>query len=62
MNDPGELVWLNADEKEAWTGLISLLLLLPGRLESPLQQESELTLFEYLVLSQMSERRSGGCG
>lgn len=47
--------WLNADEKDAWTGLISLVLLLPGRLESPLQQRSGLTLFEYMTLSQMSE-------
>jgi DNA-binding MarR family transcriptional regulator len=50
-----EPVWLNADEKDAWTGLISLVLLLPGRLETPLQQHAGLTLFEYLTLSQMSE-------
>lgn len=47
--------WLSADEKEAWTGLISLLLLMPGRLEAPLRDESGLTLFEYLVLSHVSE-------
>ena len=47
--------WLSADEKEAWTGLISLLLLLPGRLEAPLQHASGLTLFEYLALSHISE-------
>ena len=47
--------WLNADEKEAWTGLVSMLLLLPGRLEAPLQQESGLSLFDYLVLSHVSE-------
>ncbi|SMD09358.1 DNA-binding transcriptional regulator, MarR family [Lentzea albidocapillata] len=47
--------WLNADEKEAWTGLISMVLLLPGRLEAPLQQESGLSLFDYLVLSHVSE-------
>jgi len=46
--------WLNADEKEAWTGLVSLLLLMPGRLEAPLQ-ESGLSLFDYLVLSHVSE-------
>ena len=50
-----ESLWLNAAEKEAWTGLVSLVLLLPGRLESPLQQEAGLTLFEYLALSQVSE-------
>lgn len=46
---------LNADEKEAWTGLISLMLLLPGRLEAPLQRVGGLSLFEYMVLSQMSD-------
>ncbi|MGI5503864.1 MarR family winged helix-turn-helix transcriptional regulator [Lentzea sp. CA-135723] len=49
--------WLNADEKEAWTGLVSMLLLLPGRLEAPLQQEAGLSLFDYLVLSHVSEAR-----
>ncbi|MGW7514573.1 MarR family winged helix-turn-helix transcriptional regulator [Streptomyces sp. NPDC054796] len=58
--NPGEdasddALWLSADEKEAWTGLASLVLLLPGRLESPLQQQAGLTLFEYMVLSQISE-------
>ncbi|NAZ80425.1 MarR family transcriptional regulator [Kineococcus sp. R8] len=47
--------WLTPEEKEAWTGLVSLILLLPGRLEAPLQADAGLTLFEYLVLSQLSE-------
>ncbi|HEX7308111.1 MarR family winged helix-turn-helix transcriptional regulator [Lentzea sp.] len=47
--------WLNTEEKEAWTGLVSLLLLMPGRLEAPLQEESGLSLFDYLVLSHVSE-------
>ncbi|KWX57263.1 MarR family winged helix-turn-helix transcriptional regulator [Mycobacterium sp. NAZ190054] len=46
--------WLTPDEKEAWTGLVSLMMLLPGKLESPLRQV-DLTLFEYLVLSHVSE-------
>lgn len=50
--------WLNADEKEAWTGLVSLMLLLPGRLEAPLQHEAGLSLFDYLVLSHVSEAAS----
>ncbi|ONI89487.1 MarR family transcriptional regulator [Saccharothrix sp. ALI-22-I] len=52
---PDETLWLTATEKEAWTGLVSLVLLLPGRLESPLQHEAGLTLFEYLTLSHISE-------
>jgi DNA-binding MarR family transcriptional regulator len=54
-DSPEELPWLNADEKAAWTGLVSLILLLPGRLESPLQKAAGLTLFEYLTLSHISE-------
>lgn len=46
--------WLSPQEKEAWTSLISVLLLLPGRLEAPLRQV-DLTLFEYLTLSHVSE-------
>lgn len=46
--------WLNPQEKEAWTGLVSLMMLLPGKLEAPLR-EVDLTLFEYLVLSHVSE-------
>ncbi|MGQ4270188.1 MarR family winged helix-turn-helix transcriptional regulator [Nocardiopsis changdeensis] len=53
--EDGELRWLDEQEKAAWTGLISLVLLLPGKLESPLRQENGLTLFEYLVLSHLSE-------
>ncbi|KDN20549.1 MarR family winged helix-turn-helix transcriptional regulator [Amycolatopsis rifamycinica] len=47
--------WLSPAEKEAWTGLVSLILLLPGRLEAPLHREAGLTLFEYLALSHVSE-------
>jgi DNA-binding MarR family transcriptional regulator len=53
--DEDELRWLDEQEKAAWTGLISLVLLLPGKLEPPLRQEHGLTLFEYLVLSHLSE-------
>ena len=52
---PDETLWLSPAEKDAWTGLVSLVLLLPGRLESPLQHEAGLTLFEYLTLSHISE-------
>ncbi|MFC3455623.1 MarR family winged helix-turn-helix transcriptional regulator [Amycolatopsis speibonae] len=53
--DPDEALWLTPAEKEAWTGLVSLVLLLPGRLESPLQHDAGLTLFEYLTLSHISD-------
>lgn len=47
--------WLSAEEDAAWTGLVSLTLLLPGQLESDLQRAAGLTLFEYLTLSHVSE-------
>lgn len=50
-----QALWLTPGEKAAWSGLISLVLLLPGRLESPLQRGARLTLFEYLTLSHVSE-------
>jgi DNA-binding MarR family transcriptional regulator len=46
--------WLTPQEKEAWTGLAALMLMLPGRLDSALR-DVDLTLFEYLVLSHVSE-------
>ncbi|MFY0406384.1 MarR family winged helix-turn-helix transcriptional regulator [Solicola sp. PLA-1-18] len=53
--DDDDTRWLDDEEKAAWTGLVSLVLLLPGRLEAPLQQHAGLTLFEYLTLSHVSE-------
>lgn len=47
--------WLDTTDKAAWTGIVSMIMLLPGRLESPLRREHGLTLFEYLTLSHMSE-------
>ncbi|CAJ1579882.1 MarR family winged helix-turn-helix transcriptional regulator [[Mycobacterium] wendilense] len=49
-----ETRWLTPPEKDAWTGLVALMLLLPNKLEAPLRPVG-LTLFEYLVLSHISE-------
>jgi DNA-binding MarR family transcriptional regulator len=54
MASADEPQWLSEDEKQAWTGLISLILLMPGQLEAPLR-DVDLTLFEYLTLSHISE-------
>lgn len=48
-------LWLDETEKQAWTGLVSVMLLLPGALEAPLQREFGLSLFDYMVLSGISE-------
>ena len=50
----GEPRWLSRPEQEAWTAVVALMLQLPGPLDAQLQQDSGLTLFEYLVLSSLS--------
>jgi DNA-binding MarR family transcriptional regulator len=50
----GEPRWLSSTEKEAWQAVAALMLQLPGPLDAQLQQDSGLTLFEYLVLSSLS--------
>ena len=47
--------WLTPEEKAAWTGAASFILLLPRRLDADLQRAAGLTLFEYLTLSHLSE-------
>ncbi|MBX7451138.1 MarR family winged helix-turn-helix transcriptional regulator [Mycolicibacterium sp. 3033] len=54
VTSDGDPRWLSAQEKDAWTSMISMILLLPGKLESPLR-EVDLTLFEYMALSHLSE-------
>src|ERR1700759_229917 len=50
----GEPRWLSGPEQEAWKAVSALMLQLPGPLDAQLQQDSGLTLFEYLVLSSLS--------
>src|ERR1700744_6287937 len=50
----GEPRWLSAPEQDAWRAIVALMLQLPGPLDAQLQQDSGLSLFEYLVLSSLS--------
>jgi DNA-binding MarR family transcriptional regulator len=50
-----ETVWLNAEQQRAWRHLISLIMVLPAALESDLQCAAGLTMFDYLVLANLSE-------
>src|SRR6476469_4092879 len=50
-----ETRWLDADEREAWLGLIGVTLLLPSLLDGQLQRDAGLTTFDYLVLAMLSE-------
>jgi DNA-binding MarR family transcriptional regulator len=46
---------LRDQEKEAWLGLVALVQLLPGVLDSQLNRDSALTHFEFFALSRLSE-------
>src|ERR1700760_4427998 len=46
--------WLSGPEQEAWKAVSALMLQLPGPLDAQLQQDSGLSLYEYLVLSSLS--------
>lgn len=46
--------WLSEEEQRAWMAVAHLVLQLPGALDSQLQRDSGLNLFEYLVLSRLS--------
>lgn len=47
--------WLTEQEREAWLGLIGVVELLPGILETQLRRDSDLTHFEYFTLAMLSE-------
>lgn len=47
--------WLDDEEIVAWVRLAAVLELLPGALDSQLRRDAGLTLFEYFVLSMLSE-------
>lgn len=47
--------WLDPDELEAWVQVALLMTHLPGELDAQLLRDSNLTHFEYEVLSQLSE-------
>ncbi len=52
MTDPR---WLTPEEMHAWIRLVSVVELLPGALDAPLQRDAELTHFEYFTLARLSE-------
>jgi DNA-binding MarR family transcriptional regulator len=48
--------WLDPEEREAWLGLLRLLARLPPLLDAQLGRSAGLSLFEYTVLSMLSEQ------
>ena len=47
--------WLDADELAAWLANSAIMISLPAALDARMQRESQLTFFEYMVLSVLSE-------
>src|SRR3954453_15468888 len=50
-----EARWLDDEQLRAWKKLIAVVELLPGTLETQLQQDSDLSHFEYFTLAMLSE-------
>lgn len=47
--------WLDRRERAAWLATSSIMISLPAALDARMQRESQLTFFEYMVLSVLSE-------
>ncbi len=56
--DAAEPRWLSADEQAVWRQLERLLFLLPSALDTQLQREAGISIFEYMVLSGLSEAKN----
>ncbi|EMQ98779.1 MarR family transcriptional regulator [Paeniglutamicibacter gangotriensis Lz1y] len=55
MVDMNEPKWLSPVERDAWLALVSVTTLLPAALDSELQVQAKITLFDYNVLAMLSE-------
>ncbi|MEU6787440.1 MarR family transcriptional regulator [Nonomuraea angiospora] len=51
-----ETRWLNHDERAAWLANSAIMISLPAALDARMQREAQLTFFEYMVLSVLSEQ------
>lgn len=55
METPQEPRWLDADERQTWFALLSLLIRLPSALDGQLQRDAGVSHFEYQVLAGLFE-------
>jgi DNA-binding MarR family transcriptional regulator len=53
--DDREPRWLSPEEQRAWLGLIAVVELLPGALDSQLQRDAGVSHFEYMAMAKLSE-------
>ena len=51
--------WLDDDQQRAWRQVVGLFMTLPGVIDSDLQRNAGLSLYEYLVLAALSETTDG---
>ena len=56
VDAPAATRWLDAAERETWLGLLRVLAKLPPLLDAQLERSAGVTLFEYTVLSMLSEQ------
>lgn len=55
MEIPQEPRWLDAEERQTWFALLSLLIRLPSALDGQLQRDAGVSHFEYQVLAGLYE-------
>ncbi|MBD0021536.1 MarR family transcriptional regulator [Gordonia pseudamarae] len=55
MPAPDDTPWLTSDERGAWLAVAALMVRLPAALDIQLERDSGLSMFEYMVLSVLSE-------
>lgn len=52
---PEDPRWLSDEERAAWLATAAIIITLPAALDARLQQEANLSFFEYMVLAVLSE-------
>jgi DNA-binding MarR family transcriptional regulator len=55
METSTEPRWLDADERQAWLALVSVIVRLPAALDAQLQRDAGVSHFEYQVMAGLSE-------
>ncbi|MER7891586.1 MarR family transcriptional regulator [Micromonospora sp. NPDC094482] len=55
METSREPRWLDAEERQTWLALVSVLIRLPAALDAQLQRDAGISHFEYQVLAGLSE-------
>jgi DNA-binding MarR family transcriptional regulator len=54
--------WLDAEERQTWLLFSELLIRMPSALDTQLQEDSDLSFYEYMVLAMLSEQEDRTLG